>query len=210
MTLDLSVYLITDTALCGSYGVARTVREAIAAGATFVQVRDPDADDETFLAIAREVVAVARPAGVPVVLNDRVHLVAAAAADGAHVGQGDMPITRARELLGADAILGLSANEPHEFAAAQASGVRIDYIGVGPVFAQSTKPDAAPPLGVAGLRTRVTSSPWPVVAIGGIDATNTAAVRDTGVAGVSVISAICGQPDPGAATAAIVTEWNTL
>ncbi|WP_028707766.1 thiamine phosphate synthase [Propionicicella superfundia] len=208
MTLDLSVYLITDTGLCGGYGVARTVRDAIGAGATFVQVRDPHATDDEFLALAVQVVAAARGTGVPVVLNDRVHLVAAAGADGAHVGQGDMPIAQARELLGPDAILGLSASEPAEFAAARATGARLDYVGIGPVFDQSTKPDAGAALGLAGLAERVAACPWPAVAIGGIGPSNIAAVRDTGVAGASVVSAICGQPDPAAATASLVREWS--
>lgn len=207
MTIDLSVYLITDTALCADHGVAATVREAIGAGATFVQVRDPAAGDDVFLSMAREVVGVAGPLGIPVVLNDRVHLVAAAHADGAHVGQGDMPVQRAREILGPDAILGLSANEPDEFLAAQATGARIDYVGVGPVFAQTTKPDASRPLGIRGLVRSVTASPWPVVAIGGIDASNVAQIRAAGAAGASVISAVCGQPDPAAATAALVANW---
>lgn len=207
MKFDLSTYLITDTDLCGDYSVAATVRDAIAAGATIVQVRDPEAEDQAFCAIAREVVAVASPIGVPVLLNDRAHLVKACGADGVHLGQDDMPIAEARALLGPEAIIGLSANEPDEFAAAQASGARIDYVGIGPVFLQQTKLDAPAPLGLEGLARRVTRSPWPVVAIGGIDAFNTSDVRRTGVAGVSVISAVCGRADPFAAMSRIVAAW---
>lgn len=205
--IDLSIYLITDTELCADYGVVRTVLDAIGAGATLVQVRDPHASDDDFVALARQVVSAARGTGVPVVLNDRVHLVAASGADGAHVGQGDLPIAEARALLGPDAILGLSASELTEFAAAQATGATLDYIGIGPVFEQQTKLDAGAAVGIDGLAKRVAACPWPSVAIGGIKAENLVAIRDTGVGGASVISAICGQPDPAAATRSLVELW---
>lgn len=208
MTVDLSLYLVTDTVLCGQYGVVRTVQDAVRAGATFVQVRDPHASDDDFLALARDVVAAVRGTGVPVVLNDRVHLVAAAGADGAHVGQSDLSIESARELLGPDAILGLSASELDEFAAAEATGVRLDYVGIGPVFDQATKPDAGAALGLDGLADRVAACPWPAVAIGGIGVATIAAVRATGVVGACVVSAICGAPDPAAAAAALREEWS--
>lgn len=207
MTLDLSVYLVTDTAMCGEFGVPATVRAAIAGGVTLVQVRDPDAGDDEFLTLARQVVAVCRGTGVPVLLNDRVHLVAPAGADGAHVGQSDMPIDQARHLLGDKAILGLSAADPAEFAAAQATGARLDYVGIGPVFAQQTKLDAGAALGLTRLAELAAACPWPAVAIGGIKADNLAAVKAAGLAGGSVVSAICGQPDPQAAAAELARIW---
>lgn len=131
--LDLSVYLVTDTVQCGALGVAETVRQAVQAGATLVQVRDPDADDDAFLAMARDVVETVRGTGVPVLLDDRVHLVAAAGADGAHVGQSDMPVAQARAILGPDPILGLSVEtgEQLDWAVAHLGRGDIDYLGLG-------------------------------------------------------------------------------
>lgn len=207
MTVDLSIYLVTDTALCGALGVPATVEAALAGGVTVVQVRDPDASDEQFLALSRQVVAVCRGTGVPVLLNDRVHLVADAGADGAHVGQADMPIAQAREILGGKAILGLSAATPGEFETARAAGARLDYVGIGPVFSQQTKLDAGAALGLDLLADLVAVCPWPAVAIGGVKAENLAALRATGVAGASVVSAICGRPDPEAAAAELARIW---
>ncbi|NLA28394.1 MAG: thiamine phosphate synthase, partial [Propionibacterium sp.] len=153
-SLDLSIYLVTDTVLCGALGVTQTVRQAIRAGVTVVQVRDPDASDETFLALAKEVVEAVRGTGVPVLLNDRVHLVAAAGADGAHVGQSDMSVAQARAILGPDAILGLSVEngDQLDWAVANLNPDEVDYLGLGPVRPTSSKPNHAPATGLRYLR----------------------------------------------------------
>lgn len=207
--LDPSIYLITDTAQCGSVGVIETVRQAIAAGATLIQVRDPDASDDDFLSLARSVVAVCHDRGVPVLLDDRVHLVQAAGADGVHVGQSDMPVHQAREELGPKAIIGLSVEnaEQLEWAMANVAISEIDYLGLGPVRPTESKPGHAPAKGLNYLSELAVRSPWPCVAIGGIKAADTASVRRCGFAGVSVISAICGQPNIAEATAALVDAW---
>lgn len=207
--LDLSVYLVTDTVQCGALGVAETVRQAVQAGATLVQVRDPDADDDAFLAMARDVVETVRGTGVPVLLDDRVHLVAAAGADGAHVGQSDMPVAQARAILGPDPILGLSVEtgEQLDWAVAHLGRGDIDYLGLGPVRPTASKPNHAPATGLRYLSGLAARSPWPCVAIGGVKAADTAAVRRSGFAGVSVISAICGQPDVRAATRELANAW---
>lgn len=204
----MSVYLVTDTGMCGGPdGVVRTVAAAVDHGATFVQVRDPDMPDEDFLALAKGVVEVV--AGrVPVVLNDRVHLVGASGADGAHIGQGDMPPEQARELLGPDAILGLSVERRELVEAANALPAgTLDYVGIGPVWAQQTKPDAQPPIGPDGLAELAALSTVPSVAIGGIGGPGRIApIKPTG-AGMAIVSAICAAEDPGEATAMIVREW---
>ncbi|MDO4784453.1 MAG: thiamine phosphate synthase [Propionibacteriaceae bacterium] len=203
---DYTLYLVTDTRLCGTYGVARTVAEAIVGGVTLVQVRDPHATDEDFLALARDVVEAA--AGrVPVVLNDRVHLVPAAGADGAHIGQSDLPVAEARELLGPDRLLGLSITSAADLDRALPHGGLVDYAGLGPVWPQTTKPDAAPPLGPDGLAALVARCPWPSVAIGGVNQDTIAAVRAAGATGAAVVSAICGQPDPRRAAQRLRQEW---
>ncbi len=209
-TVDLSLYLVTDTAMCGGYGVPATVDAAVAGGATVVQLRDPAASDADLVALGRALVARLRGSGVPLVINDRVDLVERIGADGAHVGQGDLDVTAARRLLGEDRILGLSVQtlEHVETARGYEPGA-IDYLGVGPVFAQSTKPDAAQPGGLARLRTIVGASPWPCVAIGGSDAARAPLVRDHGAAGIAVVSAICGQADVTAATRRLRTAWDS-
>jgi len=205
---DLSIYLVTDTVLCGEFGVAATVAAAVGAGATVVQLRDPFSGDQEFVDLGRELVEVLRGTGVPLIINDRVHLVAAIGADGAHIGQGDMNPSAAREILGTAALLGLSVQTREHVGAARAlAGGVIDYLGVGPVWPQSTKLDAAEPAGLQRLAAIVVESPWPCVAIGGIDAQRAGLVRKTGAAGVAVVSAICGQPDVAAATRTIKQAW---
>ena len=169
-SLDLSVYLVTDTTLCGLKGVPATVAAAARAGVTAVQLRDPAASDDELVALGRAVVVALRGTGVPLLVNDRVHLVDAIGADGAHIGQSDLDPVAAREVLGPRAYLGLSAQTLEHVAAARARGVgTLDYLGVGPVWPQVTKPDAAEPGGVERLREIGAASPWPCVAIGGID-----------------------------------------
>ncbi|MBN9329085.1 MAG: thiamine-phosphate diphosphorylase [Comamonas sp. SCN 67-35] len=207
--LDLRLYLITDTRLCGAHGVARTVAEAVAAGATLVQLREPQASDAAFVALGRELMQVLAGSGVPLIVNDRVHLVAEIGAAGAHVGQGDISPVQARRILGDRHWLGLSVQTPAHLQAALAlpEGT-LDYLGVGPVWAQRTKPDAAPAGGPEVLADIARASPWPCVAIGGIDASRVGEVRRRGAAGVAVVSAICGQPDVTAATRRLRIAWD--
>ena len=206
--LDLSVYLITDSGLCGSFGVRETVAAAVGAGATAVQLRDQASPDADLVSLGRAVVRVLAGSGVPLIVNDRVDLVAAIGADGAHVGQGDLDVGSARRELGPEAYLGLSVQTLEQVSAARRTGVELDYLGVGPVWPQITKPDAGEPSGLDRLREIVAASPWPCVAIGGIGPGRVRPVRAAGVAGVAVVSAICGSPDPAAATRALRVEWD--
>ena len=206
--VDLTLYLVTDTVLCGSRGVAATVEAALDGGVTVVQVRDPAAPDDEFVRLGRAVAEVLAGTGVPLIVNDRVHLVDLIGADGAHVGQGDLDPVAARSLLGPDAILGLSVQTvAHVDAAAALPPGTVDHLGVGPVWWQATKPDAADPGGLDTLAAIVRRSPLPCVAIGGIDADRARSVRVTGAAGVAVVSAICGQPDPAAAARRVRRAW---
>ncbi|HEY0560237.1 MAG: thiamine-phosphate pyrophosphorylase [Mycobacterium sp.] len=200
--LDLTLYLVTDTTLCGALGVPATVAAAARAGVTAVQLRDPAAPDTELVALGRAVAAELAGTGIPLLVNDRVHLVGPIGAAGAHVGQGDLDPATARALLGPDALLGLSAQTVDHVAAARAAGWDLDYLGVGPVWPQTTKRDAATPGGLAVLREIVAASPWPCVAIGGIDADRATLVARQGAAGVAVVSAVCGGPDAGAVAAA--------
>lgn len=206
--LDLSIYLVTDRRLCGALGVPATVAAAVGAGASVVQLRDPGSSDADLVAVGRAVARVLAGSGVPLLVNDRVDLVAAIGADGAHVGQGDLDLASARRELGPEAWLGLSVQTLEHVAAARRAGVELDYLGVGPVWWQVTKPDADEPSGVDRLRAIVAASPWPCVAIGGIGPGRVRPARSAGAAGVAVVSAICGSPDPAAATRALRVEWD--
>ena len=207
---DLSVYLVTDTRLCGAFGVADTVAAAIAAGVTMVQLRDPDATDAELVTLGRSLMTVLAGTSIPLLINDRVHLVEPIGAQGAHIGQSDLSVTAARQLLGPRALLGLSAQTLDHVTDARAVPPRtIDYLGVGPVWHQTTKPNAAPPCGLDGFAEIAAASPWPCVAIGGIDTDRIPSLRAAGAAGVAVVSAICGQPDVAHATGVISAAWHS-
>lgn len=207
--LDLSLYLVTDTILCGQFGVAATVSAAVGAGVTVVQLRDIDATDDELVALGREVRAILRGTGVPLIVNDRAHLVAAIGADGVHVGQSDLEIAQARALVGPTAYMGLSVQTlEHVMVARGHVAGTLDYLGVGPVWGTATKLDAAAPGGLGVLGQITSASPWPCVAIGGITPERLSMVRGTGAVGVAVVSAICGQPDVVAATRRLRTCWD--
>ncbi|WP_228489225.1 thiamine phosphate synthase [Raineyella fluvialis] len=194
---DYRLYLVTDPVMTASYGLVRTVREAVDGGVTLVQLRDTDADDDEFVRIGRTLHE-ALAGRVPLIVNDRVHLVEAIGAEGAHVGQGDLPIDQARAVLGPHRLLGLSVQSVGHLEVARALGEDLlDYVGIGPVWDTATKPDAAEAGGTDRTATIAATSPWPSVAIGGISLERVPRVRATGVDGISVVSAICGRPSPG-------------
>jgi thiamine-phosphate pyrophosphorylase len=207
--LDLSLYLVTDSAMCREFGLAATVSAAVGAGVSVVQLRDAEASDDELVSLGRDVMAVLRGTGVSLIINDRVQLVGAIGAAGAHVGQSDLGVGRARAMLGPEAVLGLSVQTlEHVVAARKHDDGGVDYLGVGPVWGTATKLDAAPPGGVETLRQITSASPWPCVAIGGISLERLAQVRGAGAAGAAVVSAICGQPDVAAATRELRAAWD--
>jgi thiamine-phosphate pyrophosphorylase len=206
---DLSLYLVTDTVMCGRLGVAATVSAAVGAGVTVVQLRDEDATDDDLVRLGRQVMKALEGTDVALIINDRVHLVEAIGAHGGHVGQSDLGIGEARALLGPAAYLGLSVQTvEHVVTARDHADETVDYLGVGPVWGTSTKLDAAAPGGSETLRQVTSASPWPCVAIGGITVERVPQVRRAGAAGAAVVSAICGQPDVAVATRALRAAWD--
>lgn len=199
---DLSTYFVTDAALCAERGVVWTIGEAIAGGATMVQIRDKTASDLELVAVTRAALAIARPTATPVIVNDRLEVAIAAGADGAHLGQSDGDPSEARARLGEKALIGLSIERHAQLAAAHADSV--DYFGVGPVKATTTKQDHADPIGFDGLTAIARDAARPVVAIGGLSASDAARAIQCGAAGLAVVSAICASPDPRRATAELV------
>lgn len=213
MSADLSVYLVTDKAQAAAAGHDLTdlVAAAVAGGVTAVQVREKQTDAGPFLDTVLKVAAVL-PESVSLFVNDRVDVFLAARRAGArvtgvHVGQQDLPVAAVRDLVGPDALIGLTANTPAELFAAGREVCRVDYVGIGSVHATSSKADAAPPLGVDGFADLATSTFLPAVAIGGITVSDLAGLRAGGAAGVAVISAVCGAVDPRAATARLARAW---
>jgi thiamine-phosphate pyrophosphorylase len=208
----LPLYLVTDTEQCSPRTIAAVAAEAVAGGATMVQVRDKQASARDLLHL---LVLVADAVGdrVPVLVDDRVDVFLAARAAGArvagvHVGQSDLPVDLTRTLVGPGAIVGLSAATGAELDAAHAlPDGTVDYLGVGAVFATTTKPDHPAPLGVSGFQALVASRTLPCVAIGGITGAAVGPLRDAGAAGVAVVSAVCASDDPRAAARALTDTW---
>nr|WP_151523617.1 thiamine phosphate synthase [Serinicoccus kebangsaanensis] len=198
--MDLRLYLVTDTALASRRGLVPTVRDAVDGGVTAVQLRDHTVGDEEFVMLGRLLARALAGSGVPLVVDDRVHLVRAIGAAGAHVGQRDLPPLEARALLGTGAVLGLSCSSADQVrSASELPPGTADYLGLGPVWPTRSKPDHARPIGPDGLAelTRQASrAAMPTVAIGGIDASRTDEVMRAGVGGIAVVSAICASDRP--------------
>lgn len=199
--LDLSLYLVLDPVLCADIGMVATARAAVAGGATVVQLRDKQASTASMIEIGRTLKIALAGSGVRLIVNDDIETAVAIGADGLHIGQEDMDARIARRLVGPDMILGLSVETPA--LAAAIDPAIVDYAGIGPVFATATKPDHKQPIGFAGLSRIVALCPVPSVAIGGLKAEHAADALVAGADGIAVVSAICGKPDPQAATAAI-------
>lgn len=192
----LKLYLVTDSLMCQKLGLVQTVCEAIEGGVSFVQLRDKKADDDELYQIACELKE-AIAGRVPLVINDKVHIAKKAKLDGAHIGQGDLSVTEARQILGPDAWLGLSINTLSQLQHAHNNHLnQLNYFGLGPVFATHTKPDHASPLGLSGLDDLAKASLLPTVAIGGIQLDNARQVYQTHCDGIAVVSAICAADDP--------------
>lgn len=172
--------------------------KVLANGATFLQIREKDLDEASFEQEAARLKDLCAKHHVPYVVNDSVEIALHIDADGVHVGQSDIKGRDIRAMIGPDKILGISAGTVEEAVAAEAAGA--DYIGVGAVFGTSTKKNARN-LSVEKLREITGAVSIPVVAIGGIKASNVMELRGSGVDGVAVVSAIFAAEDPGAATA---------
>jgi len=210
--LDLSLYLVTDSALCGSRPLEQVVEAAVRGGCTIVQLREKNLDTDAFIARARIIKKVLKNAEytmhnaqcrVPLIINDRVDVALAAGADGVHLGQSDMSVADARRLLGDKAIIGLSIEHLDEIAVANT--LPVDYVAVSPVFATATKKDISTPLGLDGCCHAVATSVHPVIGIGGINHTTAAMAMQTGLKGVAVVSDIMAAPNPEQAARELAT-----
>jgi len=188
--------VITDPVLLKGRDAVAVLRQAVAGGATMVQVRWKDGTPAQILELTRALVS-ALP--VPVLVNDRVDIALAAGAAGAHLGWDDPPLDAQRPHLPAGFLLGISVGSPDEAARAPATA---DYWSVGPCFATPTKPDAGPALGPDGFAAlaRLAPESCPVIGIGGIAVANAGLIKGAGAVGVAVIGAVLTAPDPESAT----------
>ncbi|SMC27225.1 thiamine-phosphate diphosphorylase [Clostridium acidisoli DSM 12555] len=193
MKIDYSLYLVTDRSFLGGKSIEEAVEEAIKGGVTLVQVREKDASSREFYEVALKVKKVTDKYKVPLIIDDRLDIAQAVDASGVHLGQSDLPLKLARNILGKDKIIGISVGNVAEAKEAEADGA--DYVGIGTIFFTGTKKDIKTPIGIEGLTEIVENIKIPSVAIGGINQENTKAVLKSGTNGVAVISAILGKKD---------------
>lgn len=197
--VDLSLYLVLDPDLCGgAQGMIETTRAAVQNGATCIQLRAPLWKKRALVECGRALKSLLSGTNVALVINDHADVCLAVDANGLHIGQDDLAPKDARAIIGENRLLGLSVSTASELEAVDSSIV--DHLGIGPIFLTSTKKDTSAALGIDGFASLAARKPCPVVAIGSV---KTPIVRDlilSGADGVAVVSAICGQPDPGSAT----------
>ncbi|MBQ2961692.1 thiamine phosphate synthase [Methanobrevibacter sp.] len=191
--INYSVYLVTDHRDKTDEEFLNIIGEAIKGGTTVVQLREKTASTKDFYDLALKVKEITSKYDVPLLINDRIDIAIAVDSEGVHIGQDDMPADIARRIIGEDKILGVSASTVEEAKKAEADGA--DYIGSGAVFPTATKDDADS-VSKEELKEIVDSIDIPVVAIGGITLENADTLKDTGIAGFSVVSAIMNAEDP--------------
>lgn len=195
---SMLLYAITDRAwLKEGETLESVVEDVLKSGATFLQLREKIQGHEEIVETAKKLQVLCKKYKVPFVVNDDIMAAKEIDADGVHIGQSDMEYTKAREILGPDKIIGVSAGNLQE--AKEAERVGADYIGVGAVFHTDTKKDATS-LTMDQLKEICEAVSIPVVAIGGITIDNALELKGTGVDGICVISAIFGSENPSEAT----------
>ncbi|SRR6266852_2581492 len=200
--LDLRLYAIVDPENAGGHDLVDLARAVAAGGATLVQLRDKVNESAHMIEEARALKAALAPFGVPLIINDRVDVALAAAADGVHVGQEDMAVAEARRALGPAPFIGLSIRTVEQ--AAVAPLTLLDYVGIGGIYSTTSKTSGKSPIGLDGLRRvvqvlRGRIGNFPSCGIAGITAANAEPVIAAGVDGVAAISALSYRSDPQAA-----------
>lgn len=200
--MDYSLYVCTDRDIMTTDTLEEAVELAIKGGATIIQLREKDCTSREFYELALSIKDITDAYEVPLIINDRLDIALAVHADGVHLGQSDIPVQVARNVMGPNCIVGATANTLEKAKEAWQSGA--DYLGVGDVFGSATKNDTKP-VELKELKKICDTVKIPVVAIGGISKKNIHLLRDTGVAGVAVISAVLGQTDITAAAEELIS-----
>lgn len=196
------LYAVTDRAWVGKMSLIEQVEAALKNGATCIQLREKDLDEEAFLKEAIEIKALCAEYNVPLIINDNVDIAIKCNADGIHVGQEDMAASDVRSRVGENMIIGVSAHTVDEAVEAVKNGA--DYLGLGAVFSTSTKLDVDN-MSAEMLKDICDAVDVPTVAIGGISKENIMELSGSGVDGVAVVSAIFAAKDPGKATAELLS-----
>ncbi|MCW8347473.1 MULTISPECIES: thiamine phosphate synthase [Vibrio] len=187
------LYLVTDEQQ-DLQTQLKVVEQAVQGGVTMVQVREKHHDIRAFINKAAAIKQVLEGSNVPLIINDRVDVALAINADGVHLGQSDMPVELARQLLGPNKLLGLSIENEQQLK--HANNLPIDYIGLSAIFATATKSNIKKQWGLVGLENALNQTTLPIVAIGGINKTNISAIAQTGVHGIALVSAISHASSP--------------
>ncbi|MFH0940481.1 MAG: thiamine phosphate synthase [Candidatus Omnitrophota bacterium] len=191
---DSLVYLILDKKVCGTRNLKRILKKAIQGGVDLVQYRDKYSETRTVIKEARPLLEICKLHCLPFIINDRLDVAVALGADGLHIGQGDMPVSAARKILGQDKLIGLSCHTVSQVRKAQRDNV--DYLGFGPVFKTATKPKSEP-LKTGALQRALKISRFPVFAIGGITEKKISQLTSgKGKIRVACIREICLAKDP--------------
>ena len=186
----MRLYAVTDRSWLNGQTLYEQVEQALKGGVTLVQLREKGLEAEQFLQEARQIQQLCRRFGVPLIINDSIEVALAVDADGVHLGQDDANAAQARQLLGKDKIIGVSAHNVQEALQAVQDGA--DYLGSGAVFGSGTKTNVST-LPMQTLREICSAVPIPVVAIGGITEQNLQQLSGSGIAGAAVVSAIFAQ-----------------
>lgn len=205
MQVNYSIYLVTDRDILAGRDLLTAVSQAISGGVTLVQLREKGNSSRGFFELATALKKLANNRGVPLIINDRLDIALAVDADGLHIGQDDLPLITARRLLGKDKILGYTVHTVEQAVYGEQNGA--DYLGAGAAFPTGSKADTTT-IGLSTLREIKGAVHIPVVGIGGIGAANAKSVKDCGVDGIAVISAILGKEDITGAAGELSQIWN--
>ena len=193
----LRLYLVTDQASARGRTLTDVVAAAVQGGVNCVQLREKHLSTRDFLAQALILKTLLAPYQIPLVINDRIDIALACGAQGVHLGQSDMPVAQARQLLPPEVFIGWSVETMDDVA--RSASLPVDYLGVSPIHATPTKTDTQPPWGLDGLRQVRAATALPLVAIGGIHAHNARDILRAGADGLALVSALCAAADPCAA-----------
>lgn len=203
-SIDLSLCLVTHRGTLQLDEFFGIIRAAIDGGVTMVQLREKETSAREMISIGKKLLSFLKPMRIPLIINDRVDVAHAIAADGIHLGQSDLSVSEARAIIGENAMIGLSVESLEQ--ANAASGEDVDYLSASPIFPTKSKVDCGEPWGLNGLKQLCAFSKHPVIAIGGIDASNAKDIVECGAAGIAVVSAIFSAPCPKTAASNIIKK----
>jgi len=208
MSIDYSLYLVTDRSILKGRDIFKAAEDAIKGGVTLLQLREKDISTSNFYNLALKMKTLSKHYNIPLIINDRLDIALAIDADGLHIGQDDMPIKIARKLLGKNKLLGYSVSNVEEAIYGERNGA--DYLGAGPVYPTGSKADAGNPIGFDGLKIIRGSVSIPIVGIGGIGLSNISEVKSSGIDGISLISAILGNSNIEESSKILLSKWKDI